>query len=246
MATLAVTAARRYDAPVDKNYKVASVMTRQRIKLIGQFAMAAFVALVVFDRPAKVQGAALDKVELPAYRGTLRDDYYPDDARQHYLQGRALVEFSINGNGVPTDVTLVASEPPREFEKSARLLVRNLRFEVPSGWQASAAAAQRFRLGVRFQVVECLNFSHCETDSHNPPPDYADANRTYVVSAQRRVLTFKTGTPGQPQPQYPVEPQYQPQGSQPAGAAPAPMPAYPQRPPQNAAPAPGETIYPPG
>jgi TonB family protein len=244
VATLAVTAARRYDAAVDKNYKVASVMTNQRNKLIGQFAIAAFIALVVFDRPAKVLGAALDKVELPPYRGTLRDDYYPDDARLHYLQGRALVEFSVNGNGVPTDVVVVASEPPREFEKSAHLLVRNLRFEVPSGWQASAAAAQRFRLGVRFQVVECLNFSHCETQSHNPPQDYADANRTYVVSAQRRVLTFKTGTPGQPQPQY--QPQYQPQSSKPAGQAPAPMPAYPQQSPQNGAPAPAEPIYPPG
>jgi TonB family protein len=240
MATLAVTAARRYDAAVYKNYKVASVMTSQRIRLIGQFAMAAFIALVVFDRPTKVLGAALDKVELPPYRGTLRDDYYPDDARQHYLQGRALVEFSVNGNGVPTDVVVVASEPPREFEKSAHLLVRNLRFEVPSGWQASAAAAQRFRLGVRFQVVECLNFSHCETQSHNPPADYADANRTYVVSAQRRVLTFKTGTPGQPQPQY------QPQSGQPVGPAQAPMPAYPQQSPQNRAPAPAEPIYPPG
>jgi TonB family protein len=246
MATLAVTAARRYDEPVDKNYKVASVMTSQRTKLIGQFAMAAFIALVVLDRPAKVLGAALDKVELPPYRGTLRDDYYPDDARQHYRQGRALVEFSVNGNGVPTDVVVVASEPPREFEKSAHLLVRNLRFEVPSGWQASAAASHRFRLGVRFQVVECLNFSHCETESHNPPPDYADANRTYVVSAQRRVLTFKTGTPGQPPPQYPTQPQYQPQGSQPAGPAPAPMPAYPQQPPRNGTSAPGEPIYPPG
>jgi TonB family protein len=246
VATLAVTPARRYDAAVDKNYKVASVMTSQRIKLIGQFAMAVFIALVLFDRPAKVQGAALDKVELPAYRGTLRDDYYPDDARQHYLQGRALVEFSVNGNGVPTDVVVVASEPPREFEKSARLLVRNLRFDVPSGWQASAAVAQRFRLGVRFQVVECLNFSHCETESHNPPPDYADANRTYAVSAQRRVLTFKTGTPGQSQPQYPTQPQYQPPGGQPAGPAPAPMPAYPQRLPQNGPAAPAEPIYPPG
>lgn len=215
-------------------------MTSQRIKLIAQSAMAALIAVMVLDRPAPAQGAAVGKIELPPYKGTLRDDYYPDDARQHYLQGRALVEFSLNGSGVPADVVVVASEPPREFEKSARLLVRNLRFEVPSGWQASAAAAHRFRLGVRFQVVECLNFSHCETDSHDPPPDYADANRTYVVSAQRRVLTFKTGTPEQPQPQY------QPQSSQPAGPAPAPMPAYPQQSPQNRAPAPAEPIYPPG
>ena len=135
---------------------------------------------------------------------------------------------------------VVTSEPPHEFEKSARLLVRNLRFDVPSGWPASAAGAQRFRIGVRFQVVQCLNFSHCETESRNPPPDYGDADRTYVVNAQRRVLTFQTGTPGQ------SEPHYQPQGGQPASPAPMPAPGYPPPGPQNGPPASAEPIYPPG
>jgi hypothetical protein len=134
---------------------------------------------------------------------------------------------------------VVASEPPREFEKSARMLVKNLRFEVPPGWQAGAPAAQRFRLGVRFQVVECINFSHCETQSRNPLPDYAEANRTYVVSAQRRVVTFKTQeSPAQPEPQ----------SSRPAApaSAPASAPGYTQPRPQTAPPASTEPIYPPG
>jgi TonB family protein len=213
-------------------------MTSQRIKLIAQSAMVAFIAAVVLDRPASAQDAAAETIQLPPYKGTLRDDYYPDDARQHYLQGRALVEFSLNGSGAPSDVVVVASEPPREFEKSSRLLVKNLRFEVPPGWQASAAASQRFRLGVRFQVVECINFSHCEPEARNPPPDYGEANRTYVVSAQRRVLIFKTPESPASTPAAPAQPQSSPPAS--------PPPAYTQPRPQSAPPASAEPIYPPG
>jgi TonB family protein len=212
-------------------------MTRRRLKLIARSALAAFIAAVVLDRAAPAQGAAAGNIQLPPYKGTLRDDYYPDDARAHHLQGRALVEFSLNGSGVPADVVVVASEPPGEFEKSARLLVKHLHFEVPAGWEANAAAAQRFRLGVRFQVVECINFSHCETEARDPPPDYGEANRTYVVTAQRRVMNFSVKTPESPGP-APA----QPQGSQPA----APAPGYAQPRPQNAPPASGEPIYPPG
>lgn len=212
-------------------------MPSQRITLIAASAMAAIIAAMVLALPGTAHGAAVGKIELPPYRGTLRDDYYPDDARQHYLQGRALVEFSLNASGVPTDVLVTASEPPREFEKSARLLVRNLRFEVPAGWEAGAAGAQRFRLGVRFQVVRCMNFSHCESESRDPPPDYGQADRTYVVTAQRRVLTLSGRTPGLPEP-APA----QPQSSPPA----APAPAYPQPRPQSAPPASAEPIYPPG
>jgi TonB family protein len=211
-------------------------MPSQRIKLLAQSSMAAFIAAMVLAPPGTAQGAAAGKIELPPYRGTLRDDYYPDDARQHYLQGRALVEFSLNASGVPTDVVVAASEPPREFEKSARLLVRNLRFEVPAGWDAGAAGAQRFHLGVRFQVVRCMNFSHCEPESRNPPPDYGEADRTYVVTAQRRVMDFSGRAPGSQPEAAPA----QSQGSSPAA------PAYSQPRPQSAPPASGEPIYPPG
>jgi TonB family protein len=218
-------------------------MTSRRLKLIARSAMAAFIAIVVLDRAASAQGAAAGKIELPPYKGTLRDDYYPDDARAHHLQGRALVEFSLNGSGVPADVVVVASEPPGEFDKSARLLVKHLHFEVPAGWEANAAAAQRFRLGVRFQVVECINFSHCETEARDPPPDYGEANRTYVVTAQRRVMNFSVKTPESPGP-APARPQ----GSQAGAPAPPapPAPGYAQPRPQNAPPASGEPIYPPG
>jgi TonB family protein len=212
-------------------------MTSRCLKLIARSAMAAFIATVVLNQAAPAQGAAAGKVELPPYKGTLRDDYYPDDARAHHLQGRALVEFSLNGSGVPADVVVVASEPPGEFEKSARLLVKHLHFEVPAGWETNAAAAQRFRLGVRFQLVECINFSHCETEARDPPPDYGEANRTYVVTAQRRVMNFSVKTP-----ESPGSAPAQPQASPPA----APAPGYAPPRPQYAPPASGEPIYPPG
>ena len=82
-------------------------MTSQRITLIARTAMAALLAAIVLDRAALAQGAAVDKFELPAYQGTLRDDYYPADARLHNLQGRALVEFALNERGVPTGIVIV-------------------------------------------------------------------------------------------------------------------------------------------
>jgi TonB family protein len=176
------------------------MMTSQRIKLIARTAMAVLIASSVLDASASAQGAATGKIELPPYKGELKDDYYPADARQHYLQGRALVEFALDGRGVPSDVVIVNAEPEREFEDSARRLVRNLRFEVPAGWQQSPAAAHRFRLGVRFQVVQCLNFSKCETQAQHPPADYDDADRTYVVSSQQRVLNLNGAPPTAPAP----------------------------------------------
>jgi len=97
-------------------------------------------------------------------------------------------------------VVLVNAEPPHEFEDAARHLVQNLRFEVPDGWKQSAAAAHRFRMGVRFQVIECINFSKCESQARQPPADYDTAERTYVVTSQRRVLTFDTVAPAAPAP----------------------------------------------
>jgi TonB family protein len=199
-------------------------MTSQCFRGIARTGMAALIAAVGFDSAGPVQAAATEQIELPPYKGTLRDDYYPEDARRHFTQGRALVEFALNARGVPDDVVIVNAEPPHEFEDSARRLVKNLRFEVPAGWEQSAAA-HRFRIGVRFQVVECPNLSRCESQARNPPADYEVANRTYVVSAQRRVLAFG-------QPEAPPAPAPARGGSV---TSPAPRPG-----------APSEPIYPPG
>jgi TonB family protein len=176
------------------------MMTSQRTKLIVRTALTALIAAGLLEGFAVAQGTATDKLELPPYKGTLKDDYYPADARQHFLQGRALLEFALDGRGAPTDVVLVKAEPPHEFEDSARRLVQNLRFEVPAGWKQSAAATHRFRLGVRFQVIECLNLSKCESQARNPPADYEAADRTYVVTSQRRVLMFDSSPPAPPAP----------------------------------------------
>jgi TonB family protein len=176
------------------------MLSSARTKLIARTALAALMAGCALSPPAMTQSAATDKPELPPYKGELKDDYYPADARQHYLQGRALVEFTLDGRGTPTQVVLVNAEPPHEFEDAARHLVQNLRFEVPAGWKQSAASAHRFRMGVRFQVIECINFSKCEPQARQPPADYDTADRTYVVTSQQRVLTFDTVTPAAPAP----------------------------------------------
>jgi TonB family protein len=151
------------------------------------FALARALVPAASGQNAASQNAASQDIALPPFRGTLKDDYYPADARRHYQQGRALVEFTVDARGVPADVVVVNAEPEREFSDAARLLARNLRYQVPTGWQQSASA-HRFRLGVRFQVIDCINFSHCESNAHNPPADYDAADRTYVLSTQKRVV----------------------------------------------------------
>ncbi|MFI4868664.1 MAG: energy transducer TonB [Steroidobacterales bacterium] len=220
-------------------------MTSQRIRRIARSGIAAVIAAVGLDPSGLVQGAAMDSIELPPYKGTLKEDYYPADARLHFLQGRALVEFTVNGRGVPADVVVVNSEPPREFADSARRLVKNLRFEVPAGWDQGTAAAHRFRLGVRFQVIECVNLSRCESEPRNPPADYA-ADRIYVVSTQRRVLSMG-GQPAAPPAAAPPAAATPAAATPPRGspaASPAPAAAPPR--PQDHPVAPPEPIYPPG
>jgi len=210
---------------------------KQRRRLIVRSAIAAAIAIVVFEPAALAQGAAKGPLQLPPYKGELKDDYYPPDARQHYRQGRALVEFTIDARGVPTDVVLVNAEPARDFDDSARRLVKNLRYQVPAGWDQSAAS-HRFRIGVRFQVIECINLSHCETAARNPPADYDGADRTYVLSAQRRVVTFQNNAlPPAPAAQPPAPlPVTAPPATAPAAAPPRPAPVVPYE----------EPVYPPG
>jgi TonB family protein len=210
-------------------------MTRHGHRLIVRTAMAGVVALLALNCGALGQDAAKAAIQLPPYKGELKDDYYPPDARQHYRQGRALVEFTVDARGVPADVVVVNAEPAREFDEWARRLARNLRYQVPAGWDQSAAA-HRFRLGVRFQVIECINLSHCETGSRNPPADYEGVDRTYVLSALRRVVIFQTSPP-------PPGPAAQPPAPLPATSPPRASPSPPRTP----APVPyEEPIYPPG
>jgi len=184
---------------------------------------------------ARGQGAAGQNIELPPFSGALRDDYYPEAARLHFRQGRALVEFSLDARGIPTNVVLVNADPAREFDDAARLLARNLRYQLPPGWP-QGNAAHRFRLGVRFQVVECINFSTCEPNARNPPADYDSADRTYVLSAPKRVLALLNPSAATP----PAAP--------PATRTAAPTPGTPTLTPSAASPSapPQEPVYPPG
>jgi TonB family protein len=209
-------------------------MTSYRRLPIASAAMLAVLAAGSARAAAPLSSA---HVELPPYRGTLQDDYYPADARSHYLQGRSLVEFSLNDRGVPTDVSVIQSEPAREFDRSSERLVKNLRFELPASWDASAAQSHRFRIGVSYQVVQCLNFSKCEAGSRSPPAVYDGADRTYVVSAQQRVLSMGSRAASEPPPM--------PQTPSAAPASPSAAPYRPAAPPVPGSPG-GDEIYPPG
>jgi len=191
-------------------------MIRQRHRLIVRTGAAAVMAIMALCRGGPAQSAA-PALQLPPYKGELKDDYYPADARQHYLQGRALVEFSIDTRGVPTDVVLVSAEPAREFDDWARRVAKNLRYQLPPGWDQTAAS-HRFRMGVRFQVVECINLSHCETTARDPPADYQGAERTYIVTTQRRVVSFQSSPPP------PAPPTAPPPAAVPSGPRAAPVP----------------------
>ena len=215
-------------------------MSRQRSGLIVRAAIAAAMASMALGRGVLAQGM-VPPIELPPYKGTLKDDYYPESARGHALQGRVLVEFNVDGRGVPKDVVVANAEPARDFDESARMLVKNLRFEVPAGWE-QRGAAHRFRIGVRYQMIQCINFSHCEAASRNPPADYEAADRTYVVSMQRRVVTFEGARSVAPPASA------MPASASPAAAPPATVPpaAAPPRPRATPGAPTEEPIYPPG
>jgi len=203
-------------------------MTRRRGPRIQLTVIAAASAIVALAAAASGLGAPSQDIQLPPFRGMLRDDYYPADARLHFRQGRALVEFSVDAHGVPTDVVLVNSDPAREFDDAARMLARHLRYQVPPDWE-QGAAARRFRLGVRFQVVECVNFSHCEPNSRNPPADYDVADRTYVLTAQKHVVVLLNQPPAVPPmaPALPIAPGQRANPSAASPAAPSEEPVYP-------------------
>jgi hypothetical protein len=89
-------------------------------------------------------------------------------------------------------------------------------------------------------VVECINLSHCETTARNPPADYEGAERTYVVTTQRRVVSFQSSPPPPAPAAQPPAPQ--PPAPQPPAPSPAAAPSGPR-----AAPVPyEEPIDPPG
>jgi len=51
-----------------------------------------------------------------------------------------------------------------------------------------------------------MNFSKCEPQARNPPADYEAADRTYVVSSQRRVLKLNEAPQTAPTPAPPPRP----------------------------------------
>jgi len=74
---------------------------------------------------------------------------YPDKARLHGTEGRALVEFSIARDGHAQNVLLMFADDP-QFARAAADYLSGAQFDVPASWSEGGREAQRYRLGFVF------------------------------------------------------------------------------------------------
>ena len=109
-------------------------------------------------------------------------DFYPEGARRAWLQGRVLVEFSLDAHGHPKDAHIVAEEPSGAFGKRALAMTGQFRCSVPKEWKSEGLAARRFRLSYVFKLVPCPTRDPCHA-----PEAYPTLNNDPVtISAERR------------------------------------------------------------
>ena len=121
-----------------------------------------------------------ERPPLPALSVSLGSALYPSAALKAELQGRALVEFSIDKKGRVDNATLLEAEPVGQFESTALTVVKKVRFTVPDDWRDSGATEQRYRLSVLFKL------SPCEAPACVAPVAHDGADDFLIVSAQRK------------------------------------------------------------
>ena len=80
------------------------------------------------------------------------EDYYPPTAIRRDEVGSVLVEFTVTGNGAPTDITTNKSKTPRYIQDAARRLVRLMTCSPDPKWTDDGGPQKRLRLNVIFHL----------------------------------------------------------------------------------------------
>ena len=124
------------------------------------------------------QGA--ERPSLPPLNVSLGSALYPSEALKAGLQGRALVEFSIDKKGRVDNEALVEAEPTGQFEEVALDVVKKVKFTVPDDWRDIGGIEQRYKLSVLFKI------SPCEAPACIAPVAHDGADDFLIVAAQRK------------------------------------------------------------
>lgn len=77
--------------------------------------------------------------------------YYPDKLLLEHIPGRALVGYSIDGDGLAQRVGVIKADDPA-FGLAAMQFVRDWHFDVPSDWSKEGGSERRFRLRLIFVI----------------------------------------------------------------------------------------------
>jgi hypothetical protein len=88
---------------------------------------------------------------LPAVKYSKQEDFYPDAARLHDIQGRVLVAFDITPAGVAKNITVLWAEQ-EVFTKPTVRMLQSVHFAVPDDWLATGAW-RRWRAGVVYRLA---------------------------------------------------------------------------------------------
>jgi TonB family protein len=79
--------------------------------------------------------------------------YYPPPAIRLSLQGRVLVEFSVDKDGHAMKPAVVAAEPNQILPNSALDFVKNLQCKLPANWATGSGPERRFRWSFIFRLA---------------------------------------------------------------------------------------------
>lgn len=116
-----------------------------------------------------------------ACRPLSQEDYYPPEALRLNIQGRVLVEFSIDKRGRPAQVSVTQS-PNEVLSAGATRLTRSLHCKLSDDWWIEGAN-HRARLGIYYVLIDCKPAEPCTAPPNMRVTD-TDIDESMIITAQ--------------------------------------------------------------
>ena len=145
--------------PALKSVRLIQVLMHTEINMFARLAIWSGLMLIwQVTLPGAATGAqpAPIKPPLPQLTIKLETIEYPAAPLTAKMQGRVLVAFTITKRGRVDEPVIVAAEPAGVFDDAAIKTIKQVRFTVPDGWEASGGSAHRFQVSVLFKLNPCV------------------------------------------------------------------------------------------
>jgi TonB family protein len=113
-------------------------------------AMAMIFALAASYSTAETANETWTQLRCAGKRGV---SYYPSEARQRRESGAVLLEYSVNGKGVPERIVLLESTAPESLQIAAMKLLSQARCKPDAAWIEGGGPQQRLKMNVLFQFI---------------------------------------------------------------------------------------------